>query len=255
MGKGIELSGGRMDLNEIDDLAGRVGVHRLKMSAVTGDPMGMFCDMWVDGRPMLTVLAIEGGGQREMVNKIASELGVEAVAVTHDSYMRLGAKPDTVHEPLAPAFKAGDPGVSEALTIATASNDRAPINSSRPYTRLPSGRIKFDAEQMTTMGMTSGRIPNEIVEMLNGHLNRDFAEMLIRFSHRLPNTVIHIYSSPVWDFAPFTNSFAEHWTKTGGGWISASAANSAAISLLDVTMSDEQRIEALSEMIELLTQG
>ena len=239
-----------MNLTEIGDLTARMARHRLRVSAATETPAGMYCDLYVAGQPIISIWAQAGGNQRQMIATMAENLGPDTVAITHDSYFRTADNPDLnmAAGTLAAAFESGDPEVTEALTIVAASNDEAPVNSAIPYTRDPDGRITFAATGLEPMGEVSGRIPDEIVAMLNGSFDRGLADMIYRVADQIPYTAFHLYDGGPWDGYARDPRFDERWTRTSSGLISAPHADTVTLSLLDVTLADGDRAAVLSAL-------
>lgn len=243
-----------MNLQEIADRQTAIGKHRLRMSAARKIPMGAFCDLYVGGNPMLSMQAAPDEEGRTLLTQVAARLGPDVIALTYDSYFRVG--PNLLnHVPgsMGAAFAAGDPSVSEALTIATASNDEAQITQAIPYTRLRDGRIKFEVRDLAMEvasapdGEVTGRVSDEIVEILNGGLDPAFAAHFVNHGHEIPGVLLHVYDRSPWSSIQREADFLEHWTKTSAGHISMPPGRQLAnaISVMDLTMSGDAREDLL----------
>lgn len=233
-----------MNLTDIGDLTVRMARHRLRVSVAARTDAGMYCDMYVDGRPMISIWGQAGGNQRQMIEAMAENLGPGSVAITHDAYYRTAVNPDLnmAAGTLAAAFESGDPDVSEAITVAAASNDEAPVTIAIPYKRDGDTGITF-SDSIDSTGEVSGRVPDEIVAMLNGKFDGALADMIYRHSDQIPHTAIHLYDGGPWDGYARDPGFDQRWTRTSSGLISAQYADPVAVSLLDVTLTDADRAQ------------
>lgn len=246
-----------MNLNEIADLQFRVGKHRLQMSAAENFEMSIYGDFYIEGRPMISMMVAPTEIGRAVINRFGEMLHPDVVTKTHDSYFRFG-KPEEFspenyeYGSLGKAFEAGDKGVSESLIVVAASNDEAQITHNIPYSRVKPGEIQFDAnppefEEAMGSGVSSGRISDEIVDILSGERNQQFIDVLLQFGKLIPEVIMHVYRGAPWDNIERQQDFEDRWTRTDSGYVNVPKFErfDELINLMDVTVSDEYRLNAL----------